>query len=296
MYITASLMGGLGNQLFQIFATIAHAIQTKNNYIFIYSELLTVGKTRNTYWKTLLDKLLMYTTINLEFELTNKDVDEFPIHRENGFKYTPLPIFENRNTKLFGYFQSYKYFKDQFEHICDMIDLRKKQEEIKREYSMFVGSSTEKHVISMHFRVGDYKYIQGYHPIMPYEYYCNALSHILISHKENDKPLEYQVNYFCQKEDNQYVLDIVTKMRIKYPAIEFLKVDDTIDDWKQMLIMSCSHDNIIANSSFSWWAAYFNETSNKVVCYPNIWFGPDATDHNVGDLFPPSWQKITTHF
>jgi hypothetical protein len=53
----------------------------------------------------------------------------------------------------------------------------------------------------------------------------------------------------------------------------------------------CTH-NIIANSSFSWFAAYFNSNKDKLVCYPNTWFCGSGSNIRVDDLFPPSWQKI----
>ena len=41
MFITANLMGGLGNQLFQIFVTIAHSMKINYDVIFAYSGILT---------------------------------------------------------------------------------------------------------------------------------------------------------------------------------------------------------------------------------------------------------------
>ncbi|MFM8313149.1 MAG: alpha-1,2-fucosyltransferase [Deltaproteobacteria bacterium] len=58
-----------------------------------------------------------------------------------------------------------------------------------------------------------------------------------------------------------------------------------------MLLMSVCKDNIIANSSFSWWGAYFNSNPNKIVTYPSKWFGPIA-GHDTRDLCPPEWNKI----
>ena len=54
----------------------------------------------------------------------------------------------------------------------------------------------------------------------------------------------------------------------------------------------CKH-NIIANSTFSWWAAWLNCNTTKTVIYPNRWFGP-ATINNLStiDMFPADWICI----
>jgi hypothetical protein len=67
-------MGGLGNQLFQIFATIAYALQYNHSFIFTYSDFLTIGKLRPTYWHSFLSGLLKYTNKNTNL-LTNNVLD-----------------------------------------------------------------------------------------------------------------------------------------------------------------------------------------------------------------------------
>ena len=75
--------------------------------------------------------------------------------------------------------------------------------------------------------------------------------------------------------------------------VEFIRCPQAVSqDWQQMLVMSCCHHNIIANSSFSWWGAYLNKNIRKIVCYPSKWFGPKTQHHDTSDLCPEEWTKI----
>ena len=75
----------------------------------------------------------------------------------------------------------------------------------------------------------------------------------------------------------------------------FEKASDDMEDWEQVLLMSCCSHNIIANSSFSWFGAYFNDYNKRtMICYPNVWFAGNAANaNNTRDMFPPSWIKIS---
>ena len=114
----------------------------------------------------------------------------------------------------------------------------------------------------MHFRLGDYKAIQHYHPIMNDKYYIDALTAIL------DKNQEYNILYFCESEDNEEIMKRIEIINSNFNNLKFIKISDDIPDWEQIIIMSLCNHNIIANSSFSWWGAYFNSHENKIVCYP----------------------------
>ena len=275
--ITCQVYGGLGNQLFQIFATISYAIKYKMNFLFLY-ESVHQTRTRPGYWDTFLKRLKVFTTNNLPPLQLNI--------REKGFNYTDLYIpKEPLNICLDGYFQSYKYFKDNEDIIFKviMVDHIKKeilsQEGISKTY--FDNSA------SIHFRLGDYKKLPEYHPIIPYEYYSKSISLLKSEGKQINK-----IFYFCENEDHDHVLREINKLRIEFPEIVFVREFEGLSDWQQMIIMSLCENNIIANSTFSWWGAYFNKNPGRRVCYPSIWFGPRLAGHNTTDLFPPTWNKI----
>ena len=87
---------------------------------------------------------------------------------------------------------------------------------------------------------------------------------------------------------------MIKKLQHIFPKLIFTKADDNIEDWKQMLLMSCCHSNILANSSFSLWGAYFNSYKENIVCYPNVWFGHKLSKYNTKDIFKNNWHRI--HF
>jgi hypothetical protein len=279
-------MGGLGNQLFQIFTTISYGIRSGRQFIFPYSDFLNIGLTRPTYWTTFLKGLVLYTTKNKEIRFSNKQIENFPTIREPSFEYIEIPFVNIENISLFGYFQSYKYFEKDLSTIYSMIHLTEQKELIREEF--FGNSHKNQHTISMHFRLGDYKEKTDYHPILLFEYYRNSLSKIISLRGCRD----FNVYYFCEEEDKQYVLNMINRLQEDFPKLGFIRVDNNYPDWQQMLIMSCCNDNIIANSTFSWWGAFFNETAEKIVCYPSVWFGPNKGTTNMNDLFPPTWHKI----
>jgi len=283
--VSCFLMGGLGNQLFQIFASMAYCIRYRRKMVLPYSETLEVGISRPTYWDSFLTYVKRYTTSNPEIEYKNDDLLRLPQYREPHHHFKEIPPIE-QPVLLFGYYQSYKYFEQQYEKIIALLNIREKQKQIRSEYSDYFDPNYI--TISMHFRLGDYKEKQDYHPIMPYEYYENAVFNILL-YRPFTKP--YRVLYFCEKEDNLIVSSHIKRLREKYDVVEFSKVNDNVEDWKQLLLMSCCDNNIIANSSFSWWAGYLNNNPGKFVCYPHTWFGPKA-GHNVEDMFPCEWNHI----
>ena len=53
----------------------------------------------------------------------------------------------------------------------------------------------------------------------------------------------------------------------------------------------CDH-HIIANSSFSWWAAWLNQNPNQLVIAPKKWFGEGFKDYNMKDFYPENWVII----
>jgi len=277
--ISCEIMGGLGNQLFQIFATISYAMKYGQTFGFLFKEKL--GNNRITYWNTFLKRLSPFVTFTLP---------PMSVRREESFEYSPILAPLNRmneiceNVYLFGYFQSEKYFKPHIDVIKNLIGIDELQQKIFQKFDFLCDFTN---TVSMHFRLGDYKYLPEHHPVLEYEYYENAIRYILNNNQN------IIILYFCEKEDNKEVQDMIQRLSTVFEnTCSFVKAPDQIDDWEQMLLMSCCRHNIIANSTFSWWGAYFNNNLDKIVCYPSKWFGVKLSHHNLCDLFPEGWIPV----
>ena len=292
--ITCRLVGGLGNQLFQIFTTISYAIKHKQMFKFEYSDILTIGVPRPTYWNSFLSNLKPFTFSKTHDATTQTN----NVIKEPGFHYTELPwsdTLDNTYVILVGYFQSHKYFSMFYNTICRMIDLENQKLNVIVKYrDFFVSEETEEFekYIGIHFRLGDYKKIQHIHPILKKEYYEKALLYVMSETEKKD----WKILYFCEEKSNREVEESIEYLKKRCSNCQFIKVTDSIPDWEQMLLMSCCCHNIIANSTFSWWGAYLNSNPNKIVCYPNEWFGPSSKNQKTvymnDDLFPATWMMI----
>ena len=274
--ISTILSGGLGNQLFQIFTVISCSLQNTQTPGFLYSSHTTGMTKRITYWDTFL--------CHLDYMIVEKLPDVIKYVKEKSFSYSELNEINDTDTFiLLGYFQSYKYFYRYSSEIFRLLKLENQKQNIRNNVRYELN-----HSISMHFRIGDYKNIQDKHPILPVMYYINSLRYI-VNKTTSD---QFNVLYFCEENDTKEVFIMIKVLQKHFPNIKFEYVIDIKEDWSQMLLMSCCGHNILANSTFSWWGAYFNMRHDKIVCYPDKWFGPKLF-HDTKDLFPEEWESIS---
>ena len=279
--IYIEIMGGLGNQLFQIFTGISYAIDNKIPFKIKFNKDDMISPVdgfskRPTYWDTFFKSISNFT-------YTERPL--LPVFRERlQFKYNIIPNVGDEFI-LFGYYQSYLYFENNKDTIIRLLKIDKNKELIKNQYSEFFRG---KKPISMHFRIGDYIKARRVHPILDIEYYKQALKSL--SEKIPNLSKDYYILYFFEPIDKDVVYEKIKLLQQEYQDIEFRPCNENIEDWKQMLLMSCCSHNILANSTFSWWGAYLNDNPDKVVVYPESWIN---NVNELSDLFPKKWIKIS---
>jgi len=288
--ITIHIMGGLGNQLFQIFSCTAIAMDHGLDYKF---NCMAYIKDKQHRSKNYLDSPLYYYFLGWDKEEDEKshrmlieDFDkQFMLVNEPVFSYKPVVLSNKQlNYKLYGYYQSYKYFEKYKNVLFKKLNLPFYKKEVWKKSKL-----KSSNIISLHFRIGDYKEIQDCHPILPNRYYYNAIKHM---EKSIENFETTPILYFYQKGEEDQVEKSIEYLKEFYKN-EFIAIDHEFSDWEQLILMSCCKYNIIANSTFSWWSAYFNYSPQKKVCYPSVWFGPKL-EHDTTDLFPTDWVSIST--
>lgn len=279
--LTMQLMGGLGNQLFQIFTLISTAIDNKYKFIIPYNKVDSHSANRDsrpTYWDTIFSQITKYT---------KKEINYDEVLKENSFNFEKIDLskFNNKNIKLIGYFQSYKYFIKNYEYIVNLLDLYKKQTEIKEKY--IKENLTNNINIFLHFRIGDYASTSA-HPVQTIDYYIIALNTMIqLLSRDN-----FNLIYFYEEKDITQVNENINKLSNGFPELTFISRPKNMEDYEEMLLMSCCDHAIIANSSFSWWAAYLIQNKNKKIIYPNKWFSGNIEHYNIDDLCPENWIRV----
>jgi hypothetical protein len=273
--VAVQIYAGLGNQIFMIFTLLSYYFDYCDKYIIYCNH---ESNTKQNYWDNFFSEL----KDNVSCE---KDVNEkFMEYKEPHFHYKKIPE-TNEDLLLNGYFQSYKYFDHNIHKIKNILKIEDKISDVKNEFPQYFQKKT----IAIHFRIGDYYYLQNMHPIQKLEYYINAFNELL---KKGINITEYNILIFCQESDNNIVGEYINLLNSHFNNLTYIKIADNIPDWKQLLLMNSADHFIIGNSTFSWIGAYLSEAYYKkkaIVICPRVWFGPCYKEHQLQDLRPNDW-------
>ena len=296
--LIVKLSGGMGNQMFQY--ALGRSLSLQKNILVKYdtSGYVEVANPTNM---TRSYKLNVFNTEadiatpeelkaakypfgivskawrRLTFKLKQHYLDYHPEILERDFKKIKFAYLE-------GFFQSEKYFdkpeiaaaiRKDFELRPEFKSPAMKEWAAKIEQ---VKLSQSEQSVSLHVRRGDYVTSAEVNKVLGVplaEYYKQAIEHIA---KNIDHP-----HFFVFSDDIEWV-----KENIKIPfAVEYVS-NPNLMDYEELTLMSLCQNAIIANSSFSWWAAWLSANPAKIVTAPKTW----TLDGTHPNILPPNWVPL----
>ena len=273
--IIVRLNGGLGNQLFQYAA--GRSLAIKNNDIL----QLDVSGYRNQ-----LSPKQIYRNLDItDFRITAREADSETISRIKNplgsvskilrgieqkifsryyVDWHPEVLNQSGDTYLDGYFQTERYFQDHKEVILNELTLIP---ELAKETQSYLNNIESKNCkISLHIRRGDYvedARTSKSHLVCNINYYKRAIAYM-----EERFP---DLHLFIFSDDPQWVREnLMTAVPLTFVSTDKADRNALRPSQELKLMSKCSH-HILSNSSFSWWGAYLNRSTDKVVLAPNVW-------------------------
>jgi len=294
--IIVKLQGGLGNQMFQ-YAVGRQLSIINNTTLKLDLSFIKDKKLREHF--TLRDFELEALNINCEYSSLD-DVKHFANNNiiskikrkfantklltEKGKRFQSEVLDSGKEIYLDGYWQSEKYFEKIRTELLSEFSLKKSSldklnnnESLKQIKELIESSNS----IAIHFRRGDYvtdTVTNQFHGTCSIQYYQDAIK--LLAQKVQSP------HFFLFSDDPEWVLN--NRVADDFPTT----VVTTLDMHFDMYLMSLCKHNIIANSSFSWWGAWLNRNSEKLVIAPEKWFADCNMNDQTIDLIPEKWIRI----
>ena len=271
--IIICLSGGLGNQMFQ-YALYLYLKQKGNQvkiddvteYINEKKRQIQLDIFQCSYIKASKEEICHWTDSYMDFPSRIRR----KLFGRKTKLYRDLGEFDNQvleltNAYLYGWWQSEKYFKEIEKEIRQTfrfsdINYGEKNTEYLEKIRMNES-------VGVHVRRGDYLDADElYGGICTDDYYEKAMEVI---------KSQYPDSHF-------YIFTNDVLWAKEYMVGEHITVvegNDELHGYYDMFLMSQCKHNIIANSSFSWWAAWLNENPNKLVIAPSRWMnGRESKD------------------
>ncbi len=293
--IGVRLMGGLGNQMFQYAAAknLAELRGTSVAMDLIFFENILESDTPRIFE---LDCFKLKANIIEPNKRPDETLNEayhgargalrftkhrfagkaWKIYREPHHNYDKHTLELPNYSYLIGYWQTERYFKNIRSDLLKDFSYRSEPDSKNRKILQLIQSCN---AVSLHVRRGDYisnPNSNKFHGAKDIAYYQSALNLIL---KKTKQPV-----LFVFSDDPAWC-----KQNLKF-AYETHYIEGNKKGFDDMRLMSQCKHNIIANSSFSWWAAWLNQNPGKIIVAPEKWFNDPSV--NVKDVLPASWLKI----
>jgi len=286
--IIVRICGGLGNQMFRY----AYAKSLKSRGYDVKLDIKYYNKRRIEHNVYHLDKFNINLDISsvTENQKIKNDTYVYRLLNKFGFKFSNIIknddfVFDRKylnvddNKYIDGYFQNENYFKDiRSDLISDFtnsVDLDIFSKNIEKKIL-----KSERNC-SLHVRRGDYtldvnKKFQG---LCNLDYYQKALD--IMNNNVGD------LNYYVFSDDMSWCKKNLQLKNVTYVDTNSIRLPH--DD---LYLMSLCQYNIIANSTFSWWAAWLNTYNQKIVIAPKIWFSGNKDKSRRYEIACDDWITI----
>lgn len=137
--------------------------------------------------------------------------------------------------------------------------------------------------VAIHVRKGnDYQQRIWYQNTCPMEYYTKAIA---LMKSQINKPV-----FYVFTDNKEWVIENFNG--IDYHLVEHNPGFGWGSHCDMQLMSLCKH-NIISNSTYSWWGAFLNKNTKKIVMMPSVWFNPDSCDEYTSHrLACNGWQMV----
>lgn len=291
--IITKVFGGLGNQMFQ-YATgralshrlgVAMQVDTRSLHLegashngYELSRVFNIDSDRAT--DAGVRRMLGWRSSRIVQRLLRK----LPTHGgsyifEPHFHYWPGLDRITPPCYIDGYWQSFRYFSTEAALIASDFTFRLELQGDNDRVSRMIDEHPQS--ASIHVRRGDYvshPSAAKHHGTCGVEYYREAMAYLST---RSAKP----IRYFIFSDDLEWARE---NLALPSDAVFVQHNRGTDSHFDLQLMARCRH-NILANSSFSWWAAWLNRNNEKMVVAPRRWF---LADYDTSALTPPDWVRL----
>jgi hypothetical protein len=289
--VICSLFGGIGNQMFQYACAFSLATKLKRELLIDYSfyktfriyhpmsdlsNFFNIGEINNNFVNTkinLISKSILYQKFIVKFPYFNF-FNKYIVNESN-FNFENIK--KSKIVYLLGYFQKEFFFNKK--NISKKFNLNF-NEGIDQGLKKKILQSNS---VSIHIRRGDYlsKKLFEKDITLPVNYYKISIDYIK---KKIPNPI-----FFIFSDDIMWVKNILKK---ELPFIHIVDNSKYKNSPKiDFFLMSICKHNIIANSTYSWWAAWLNKNKSKIIIAPSDWKDKSPILKNNIQI-PKSWVRL----